>query len=312
MKWGGAGPGGIYRPPGRGSTPRRFTNFLNATKKRIDFQGEKMNKLKSEKQESAIAALVEGASIRSVERMTGIHRDTIMRLLVRTGENCKRIMDKQMKGLTCERLQLSTKSGATLGRSKNRWGLLMMRANRRSVESITPDADAEFVPSYVIGKRTSENAFALTEEFAARLTNRVQISTDSLRAYIEAVDISFGGNVDYGQIVKCYEADIQPECRYSPPKVVATKRSRIFGNPDAGHISTSYVEKPEPYHAYEHEALDEAYKCFRKKLENLQAAVAVHFAYYNFVRIHKTLKVTPAIAAGVTERLWSIKELLPE
>ena len=271
-----------------------------------------MNKLKSEKQESAIAALVEGASIRSVERMTGIHRDTIMRLLVRTGENCKRIMDEQMKGLTCERLQLD-EIWCYVGKKQKQVGPF---DNKAEVGDqwifVALDADTKIVPSYVIGKRTSENAFALTEDLAARLTNRVQISTDSLRAYIEAVDISFGGNVDYGQIVKCYEADIQPECRYSPPKVVATKRSRIFGNPDAGHISTSYVERQNLTMRMSMRRLTRLTNAFSKKLENLQAAVAVHFAYYNFVRIHKTLKVTPAIAAGVTERLWSIKELLPE
>lgn len=201
-----------------------------------------MNKLKIEKQESAIAALVEGASIRSVERMTSSHRDTIMRLIVRTGEKCHQILDKEMHNLKCERIQLDEIWGY-VGKKHRRVGLM------DDVEEfgdqwifVALDADTKLIPSYIVGKRTAENALALTDDLASRFTNRVQISSDALKAYVEAVDLAFGGNVDYGQIVKSFECEPVGAGRYSPPQVVSVDRKRILGNPQAKHISTSFVD----------------------------------------------------------------------
>lgn len=269
-----------------------------------------MNNLKIEKQETAISALVEGASIRSVERMTGIHRDTIMRLTVRTGEKCRQILDKEMHNLKCERIQLDEIWGY-VGKKQRHVGLM---DNVEEVGDqwifVALDADTKLIPSYIVGKRTSENAIALTDDLASRLTNRVQISSDALKAYVEAVDLSFGGNVDYGQIVKSFEAEPVGAGRYSPPHVVSVDRNRIFGKPNAKHISTSFVERSNLTMRMSMRRLTRLTNAYSKKLENLKAAVALHFAHYNFVRIHQTLKVTPAMAAGVTNRVWSIRDLL--
>ncbi len=269
------------------------------------------NKLKSEKQEKVIAALVEGVSIRSTERMTGIHRDTIMRLAVRTGEKCHDILDHEMRNIKSDRIQLD-EIWSFVGKKQKHVGLM---DNVEEVGDqwifVALDADTKLVPSYVVGKRTSENAVALTDDLASRLTNRVQISSDQLRAYIEAVDLSFGGEVDYGQIVKSFEAETG-EGRYSPPRVVKVDRNIILGHPALKHISTSFVERQNLNMRMSMRRLTRLTNAFSKKLDNLKAAVALHFAYYNFVRIHQSLKTTPAMEAGITNHLWSIRDLLPE
>lgn len=269
-----------------------------------------MNKLKIEKQESAIAALVEGASIRSVERMTGIHRDTIMRLTIRTGEKCRKILDQEMHNLKCKRIQLDEIWGY-VGKKQRRVGLM------DDVEEVGDqwifvalNADTKLIPSYIVGKRTAENALALTDDLSSRLTNRVQISSDALKAYVDAVDLAFGGNVDYGQIVKSFEGEPTGAGRYSPPQVVSVTRKSILGNPQAKHISTSFVERSNLTMRMSMRRLTRLTNAFSKKLDNLKAATALHFAHYNFVRIHQTLKVTPAMAAGVTNQVWSIRDLI--
>lgn len=271
-----------------------------------------MNKLTLDKQESAIAALVEGTSIRSVERMTGIHRDTIMRLLVRTGQKCNQILDENMRNLQCERIQLD-EIWCFVGKKQRH---VSLADNPQEVGDqwifVALDADTKLIPCFKVGKRTSENAVALTDDLASRLTNRVQISSDSLRAYVEAVDLSFGGEVDYGQIVKSYEAEPFGAGRYSPPHVVSADRNRIFGNPKINHISTSFVERQNLTMRMNMRRLTRLTNAFSKKLDNLKAAVALHFAHYNFCRIHQSLKSTPAMEAGVTTYLWSIRDLLPE
>ncbi len=271
-----------------------------------------MNKLKIEQQEKVISALVVGVSMRSAERMTGIHRDTIMRLGVRTGEKCHDILDHEMRNIKSERIQLD-EIWSFVGKKQKHVGLMV---NVEEVGDqwifVALDADTKLVPSYIVGKRTSENAVALTDDLAARLTNRVQISSDQLRAYIEAVDLSFGGEVDYGQIVKSFEAETGGAGRYAPPRVVSVDRNIILGHPALQHISTSFVERQNLTMRMSMRRLTRLTNAFSKKLDNLKASVVLHFAYYNFVRIHQTLKVTPAMAAGVTNRIWNIRELLEE
>lgn len=270
-----------------------------------------MNKLKTEKQIATISALVEGNSIRSTERMTGVHRDTIMRLLVRVGSGCERLLDKSMRDLDCERIQVDEIWGfvgkkqrhLTKTDDPNRLGTIWT--------FVAIDADSKVVPCYrVVGNRTLPHAQAFLSDLARRLTYRVQLSSDALRAYVEAAEAVFGDNVDYGQIVKTYEAEPIGPGRYSPPNVVATDRNRITGNPDYRHISTSYVERQNLTMRMSMRRFTRLTNGFSKKLENLKAAVALHFAHYNFVRIHRSLKVTPAMAAGVTSSLWSVGDLL--
>ena len=172
------------------------------------------------------------------------------------------------------------------------------------------DADTKLVPAYRVGKRTLHEATAFMADLSGRLTNRVQLSSDALKSYVEATEQAFGADVDYGQIVKIYEAEPIGPGRYSPPRVKNTRRSVIAGRPDQSHISTSFVERQNLTMRMSMRRFTRLTNAFSKKRENLEAAVALHFAHYNFVRQHKSLRVTPAIAAGVSDRLWSLEELV--
>jgi IS1 family transposase len=269
-----------------------------------------MNKLKNEKKEAVIGALVEGNSIRSTERMTGVHRDTIMRLLVEVGTGCERLLDERMRNLTCRRIQ-ADEIWAYVGKKQ-----VNVRTTDDQLSTgdawtfVAIDADTKIVPCYRIGKRTAANARLFMGDLASRLDNRVQLSTDGLKTYLSAIEAAFGRDVDYGRIVKTYEAEVIGPGRYSPPKVVATETTVMMGAPDERHISTSYVERQNLTMRMSMRRFTRLTNAFSKKIENLKAAVGLHFAHYNFVRVHNTLKVTPAMAAGVSSELWSIGDLL--
>ncbi|HUZ32582.1 MAG TPA: hypothetical protein VMV19_10870 [Xanthobacteraceae bacterium] len=172
------------------------------------------------------------------------------------------------------------------------------------------DPDTKLVPAYRVGKRTRDNAVAFMTDLSERLNNRVQISSDSLRSYVDAVERAFGADVDYGQIVKFYDAEPIGPSRYGPPRVTGAARTVIAGNPDQAHISTSHIERQNLTMRMSMRRFTRLTNAFSKKFENLQAAVALHFAHYNLVRLHKTLRVTPAMAANVTDRVWSLEELV--
>lgn len=269
-----------------------------------------MNKLKREKQIAVLSALVEGNSIRSTERMTGVHRDTIMRLLARVGDGCDGLTDSLMRGLDSRRVQVD-----------EIWGYIRKKQRHLTPEDdpertgdiwtfVALDADTKLVPSYRVGKRTAANTRAFLDDLSSRLTNRVQLSSDALELYVEAAERAFGADVDYGQIVKSYEAEPSGPGRYSPPHVTATKRTPVAGDPDVAHISTSYVERNNLSMRMGIRRLTRLTNAFSKKLENFRASVALWFAYYNLVRVHRTLRVTPAMEAGVTNSVWTLGELL--
>jgi IS1 family transposase len=172
------------------------------------------------------------------------------------------------------------------------------------------DADSKVVPCYRLGKRTSADATAFLNDLSGRLANRVQLSSDALSAYVDAVEQVFGTGVDYGQIVKTYEAEPIGPGRYSPPKVIATSRGAITGNPEKKHISTSYVERQNLTIRMSMRRFTRLTNGFSKKWENLKAAIDLHFAHYNLCRVHKTLRMTPAMAVGVMPNIWSIEELI--
>ena len=269
-----------------------------------------MNRLKPDRQAAVLSALVEGNSIRSTERMTGVHRDTIIRLMVRVAATCERVMDAAMRDLPCEQIQMD-EIWCYVGKKQRH-----LRQDDDPAQAgdfwtwVALDADTKIVPTYRVGKRTGADAHAFVTDLASRLRNRVQISTDALRAYVEAVEAGFGGDVDYGQIVKTYEAEPIGPGRYSPPKVTSTEKTVVVGMPDEDRISTSYVERQNLTMRMQMRRFTRLTNAFSKKVENLRAAVALHFAHYNFVRRHRTLRVTPAMAAGVTDRLWSIRDLV--
>lgn len=269
-----------------------------------------MNRTSLARRTHIINCLVEGNSIRSTERMTGTHRDTVMRLMVEVGNGCAALANEQMRDLPCERIQVD-EIWSFVGKKQMR---LVPGDNRARLGDqwtfVALDPDTKLVPSYRVGKRTRENAVAFMSDLSERLTNRVQISSDSLQSYVDAVERAFGADVDYGQIVKFYDAEPIGPGRYSPPRVTHAERKVVAGTPDKKHISTSLVERQNLTMRMSMRRFTRLTNAFSKKLENLQAAVALHFAHYNLVRVHKTLRVTPAMAAGVTNKLWSLEELV--
>ena len=172
------------------------------------------------------------------------------------------------------------------------------------------DSETKLIPSYRVGKRDLPTAQAFIGDLASRLTNRIQLSSDKLKAYAEAVEVIFGADVDYGQIVKSSEAEPIGPGRYSPPKVISVLKEYIMGNPDFNKICTSYVERQNLTVRMQMRRFTRLTNAFSKKIENLKAAVALHFCHYNFVRIHSTIRMAPAMAAGVTGSLWTVKNLI--
>lgn len=271
--------------------------------------------LKTEQKITITAALAEGNSIRSIERMTGIHRDTIMRLGVRIGQGCARLLDKKMRNLNCERLELD-----------EIWGFIGKKM-RHVTEDDDPtygdvwtycaiDADTKLVPSYhVASSRNLDETTAFISDLASRLNNRVQISTDAMNSYEDAIESVFGLDVDYAQIVKAYQSEdgsaaYNQERRYSQPRIASSKRTRITGRPEYALISTSYVERLNASTRLHVKRLTRLTHAFSKKLENFEAAVALNFAAHNFVKTHRTLKMTPAIMAGIEKNFWSYGDLV--
>jgi IS1 family transposase len=269
-----------------------------------------MNRTPLARRIQIINCLVEGNSIRSTERMTDTHRDTIMRLLVEVGSGCTKLLDEQMRDLPCRRIQVD-EIWAYVGKKQAH---LQPSDNRARVGDmwtfVALDPDTKLIPTYRVGKRTQANAVAFMGDLSERLTNRVQLSSDALRAYVDAVERAFGADVDYGQEVKFYEAEPIGPGRYSPPKVSSRERLVIAGDPDQAHISTSLVERQNLTMRMSMRRFTRLTNAFSKKVENLHAAVALHFAHYNFVRLHRSLNVTPAMQAGVSKHLWSLGELV--
>lgn len=269
-----------------------------------------MNRLPLRTRAQIVSSLVEGNSIRSTERMFNVHRDTVMRTLVDVGTGCTKIMGAEMRHLPCRRIQVDEIWAFVQKKQRT----VAPQDDRSRVGDmwtfVALDPETKLVPSYLVGKRTRPNAVAFMQDLSERLANRVQLSSDALRTYVDAVDRAFGADVDYGQAVKFYEAEPIGPGRYSPPRVVHTERKVFAGSPDPAHISTSLVERQNLTMRMSMRRFTRLTNGFSKKVENLQAAVSLHFAHYNFVRVHKSLRVTPAMAAGVTDQLWSIEELI--
>jgi IS1 family transposase len=268
------------------------------------------NILKTEKKAQAVSLLCEGNSIRSVERITDIHRDTVMRLGVRIGEGCQQIMDAKMRGLNCAQIEVD-----------EIWGFIGAKRNRADAVGaygdvwtfIALDADTKLIPSYIVGKRDAYHAKAFISDLAGRLKKRVQVSSDSLAAYTDAMERGFGNEVDYGQISKTYSfVNLTQNAagRYSPAEVVKTERAIISGMPDVSRICTSHVEKQNHTLRMHCRRLTRLTNAFSKKFENFQAAVALNFCYYNFVKTHGAIRMTPAQAAGVENSAWTVTELI--
>jgi IS1 family transposase len=271
-----------------------------------------VNRLPSDRRLQAVNCLVEGNSIRSTERLTGVHRDTIMRLLVEVGDGCERLMNDRMHRLTCRRVQVD-EIWSFVGKKQKQ---LTDEDDRSRLGDqwtfVAIDAETKLVPTYRVGKRDLPTATAFLTDLSERLALRIQLSSDALEAYTEATETAFGADVDYGQLIKMYEPTPVGPGRYSPPEVVEARKIVVKGGPDQDHISTSYVERQNLTMRMSMRRFTRLTNAFSKKVENLRAAVALHFAHYNFVRVHSTLRMTPAMAAGVTPSLWTLGDLMEE
>ena len=267
------------------------------------------NNLNTDKQIAIIAALSEGSSIRAIERMTGVHRDTIMRLGVKVGQGCTALMDAKMRNLPCARLEMDEIWGFVGKKERH------VREGDSGVGSVWTfcaiDADTKLVPSFRVGGRDDVTANAFLADISNRMRNRVQISTDGLNVYKEAIEKAFAADADYGQIVKTYgHESTDGQRRYSQPEFISAEKKIVYGRPNFDLISTSYVERLNATTRLHMRRLTRLTLAFSKKRENFEAAVGLHFAYYNFVRRHITLRCTPAMAAGVTGTFWTVGDLL--
>jgi IS1 family transposase len=267
------------------------------------------NVLNTDKKIAVIGALTEGSSIRSIERITGVHRDTIMRLGVKVGQGCTAIMDAKMRNLSCNRLEVDEIWGFVGKKERN-----VRMGDPSEIGSVWTwcaiDAETKLVPAFKVGERDAATATAFMQDVASRMRNRVQLSTDGFHSYAEAVAKSFGTDVDYAQIVKVYGAYAFGERRYSTSGVLSVEKSVKTGRPDVDLISTSYIERLNATTRLHMRRLTRLTLAFSKKRENFEAAVALHFAYYNFVKRHNTLRCTPAMAAGVESGFWSVGDLV--
>ena len=269
------------------------------------------NVLPKDKQIAVISMLAEGSSLRALTRVTGIHSTTIADLALRVGQGCAKLMDAKMRDLTCRFLQFD-----------EIWGFIGKKEKHRMPEDdptlgdvwtfCAIDAETKLMPAFKVGKRTHVTANAFVSDVASRLKNRPQISSDGLRAYVEAVENAFGMNVDFGMIIKNYGADRgeHQERRYSAPEVTSMQKMVVMGYPEMDLISTSHIERLNGTTRLHMRRLTRLTYAFSKKLENFEAAVALHFAYYNFVKSHGSLKMTPAMAAGVERSFWSVGDLV--
>jgi len=280
-----------------------------------------MNRLSTSQRATVVRCLVEGNSIRSTVRMTGVSKNTITKLLVDLGNACSKHQDATLRGLPCQRLQLD-----------EIWTFCYAKERHLSPEKqgvfgygdvwtwTAMDAETKLVPSFVVGPRDSETAHRFVDDLAGRLAaERVQVTSDGLKLYLTAVDDAFGAAVDYAMLIKLYgddSASESPERRYSPGTVTGTRKEIVQGAPDLDHVSTSFVERGNLTMRMSMRRFTRLTNAFSKKVENLAAAVALHFMYYNFARPHQTLTkaaggypTTPAMAAGVADRVWTVADI---
>lgn len=266
-----------------------------------------------EKAEMVLRLLVEGNSVRSTERITGVNRNTILDLLVLVGEKCERLLNDKIRGLRVREVQ-----------ADEMWGYVGMKERTKKRQAKTDSAlgdaytfvaierNTKLVLAWHLGRRTNTDTERFTEKLYQATSGHFQLTTDGFAAYVPAVEYSLGTRVDFAQLIKIYDQPEQGggERRYSPPHVVETIRKTIIGRPDEDRICTSHVERQNLTMRMMMRRLTRLTNAFSKKWENLKAALALHFAYYNFCRIHKSIRCTPAMEAGIAKSVWELKDLL--
>lgn len=271
-----------------------------------------MNKLSIEKRVQIIGLLVEGNSMRATSRLTGCSINTVTKMLVDVGKACAEYQDKAFRDLTCKRIQCDEIWSFCYSKEKNIPKDHRGEFGYGDIYTWTAIcADTKLVPSFLVGRRSAEYAHVFINDLQSRLKNRVQLTTDGHKVYLDAIESAFGGEIDYAMLVKVYEpTHTEDQRKYSPVECTGAEVKCISGNPDKAHVSTSFVERQNLTMRMSMRRFTRLTNGFSKKVENLFYAVALHFMYYNFCRIHKTLRVTPAMEAKVTDRLWKIEDIV--
>ena len=270
-----------------------------------------MNRLRTAQRVAVVKALVEGNSIRSTVRLTGVAKNTVTKLLVELGAACAAYMDANLRNLTCKRVQCDEIWSFIGAKAKNVTPEL--REKNPAAGDVWTwtaiDADTKLVLSCLVGGRDAGYAHEFMQDVASRLKHRVQLTTDGHKVYVSAVEDAFGSQVDYAMLIKIYGAS-DSERRYSPVECLGCIPTPIAGEPDPKHISTSYVERQNLTMRMSMRRFTRLTNGFSKKIENHAAAVALYFMWYNFGRVHQTLRVTPAMEAGVSNHVWSVEEIV--
>jgi IS1 family transposase len=270
-----------------------------------------MNKLDRQARARILHLLCEGNSIRAVTRLTGASKKAVSRLMVDAGQAAAWYQDRVFRNLTCKRVQVDEIWAFVYAKQKNVPLAKKAPPNAGDVWTWTAiDADTGLIPSWFVGGRDSDAAIIFMDDLASRLANRVQLTSDGHKAYLEAVEGAFGSNIDYAMLVKLYGPSGEGEKRYSPAECTGAVKHRIEGNPDPKYVSTSFAERSNLNVRMHTRRFTRLTNAFSKKVENHAYSVALFAMYYNFVRIHKTLRTTPAMAAGVTSRLWEIGDIV--
>jgi len=270
-----------------------------------------MNKLTRDERARILHMLCEDNSIRAITRMTGASKTTVTKLVVDAGAAAAWYQDRTFHNLSCKRLQIDEIWGFVAAKQKN---VADMKAKIDGAGDawlwMATDAQTKIVPCWHVGSRDGGAAMEFIDDLASRLANRVQITTDGHKAYLDAIDTAFGGQVDYAMLVKLYGPSLEGDRRYSPAECTGAIKTPIQGHPDLKHVSTSYAERNNLNVRMHSRRMTRLTNAFSKKMENHAHAMALHFLYYNFVRIHQTLKMSPAMAAGVTKRLWEMTDVV--
>jgi IS1 family transposase len=271
-----------------------------------------MNRLSTAERARIVSCLVEGNSLRATARMTGFARMTIEKLLRDLGKACAEYQDAHIRNLTSRRVQCDEIWAFVYAKKKN----VTPKITEKHPDAgdawtwTAIDADSKLVISWLVGSRDAGAAYTFMTDVASRLRNRVQLTTDGHAPYLSAVEDAFGSDIDYAMLQKIYGADPGSETRYSPAVCLGCKVEEITGQPNPKHISTSYVERQNLTMRMHMRRFTRLTNAFSKKFEMLAHNVALHFMYYNFGKIHQTLRVTPAMEAGVADHVWSIEEIV--
>jgi len=270
-----------------------------------------MNRLSNERRAQVVRCLVEGSSIRSTARITGVGKDAILKLIPDMGKACAEFHNRAVRGVSVRRVQCDEIWSFCYAKEKN-VPVEKEGTGAGSVWTWTAiDADSKLIVSYLCGGRDADCALNFMDDLASRVTTRIQITTDGFRAYADAVQGAFGIAVDYAMLIKLYGAPSdRPDTRYSPAACIGTRTGILSGNPDRQHISTSYVERQNLNLRMGVRRFTRLTNAFSKKFENHCHMVAIYHAYYNFCRVHQTLRVTPAMEAGLSNHIWTMEELV--